>query len=61
MSNTQWIKSSRSGANGGQCVEARRHDGTIQVRDSKDPNGPQLSFSPAGWAAFLARMSKEQA
>jgi hypothetical protein len=29
-------------------------DGGIGVRDSKNPNGPQLSFTRAEWAAFVA-------
>jgi hypothetical protein len=35
------------------CVEMRRHGDTVQVRDSRDPNGPVLSFSPAQFAAWL--------
>jgi hypothetical protein len=25
----------------------------VAVRDSKDPHGPALVFTPAAWAAFL--------
>jgi hypothetical protein len=46
-----WRKSTRSGSNG-QCVEARRVDDTIQVRDSKDQTGPVLTFTLAEWDAF---------
>jgi len=47
-----WIKSSLSYANG-NCVEvARLRDGQIGVRDSKDPDGPVLRFTPSEWAAF---------
>lgn len=46
-----WRKSTRSGS-GGDCVEARLNDGVVEVRDSKDKNGPVLSFTPAEWAAF---------
>jgi hypothetical protein len=49
----QWRKSTRSGDNGA-CVEARYTDGLTQVRDSKNPAGPVLTFSPAEWSAFLA-------
>jgi len=36
MSTTRWRKSSRSsGNNNSDCVEARRHDASFQVRDSK--------------------------
>jgi len=51
--NTPWAKATRSGGNGGQCVEVRRHDGAIQVRDSKDPDGPVLTFTAGEWDAFL--------
>jgi Domain of unknown function (DUF397) len=47
-----WRKSTRSGDNG-QCVEVRRIEDTVQVRDSKDKTGPVLSFTPDEWAAFL--------
>jgi hypothetical protein len=45
-----WFKSSLSAS--GQCVEVRRRDLEVQVRDSKDPSGPVLTFTPAEWAAF---------
>jgi hypothetical protein len=52
---TTWIKSSRSFANG-NCVQvAELPDGRIGVRDSKNPDGPVLRFSPGEWDAFLAR------
>ncbi len=53
-----WVKARRSGANNGACVQVRRHAGTIQVRDSKDPDGPVLSFPPAEWEAFVDGVSK---
>jgi hypothetical protein len=50
-----WRKASRSGNNGGNCVEvARNLPGVIAVRDSKDPAGPVLRFSRGDWAAFVA-------
>ncbi|MDX3111193.1 DUF397 domain-containing protein [Nonomuraea angiospora] len=49
-----WKKSSRSGNNGGNCVEvATNLPGVIAVRDSKNPNGPALRFTQAEWDAFL--------
>lgn len=46
-------KSSYSGQHG-NCVEvAVTSDGGRAVRDSKDPGGPALSFTPTEWAAFL--------
>jgi hypothetical protein len=49
----RWFKSSRSAANG-NCVETAFIDGKIAVRDSKDPEGPMLSFSPGAWSGFVA-------
>ncbi|WP_433289445.1 DUF397 domain-containing protein [Micromonospora sp. CA-244673] len=48
----QWRKSSRSGQ--GECVEvADNLPGVVGVRDSKDPAGPALAFTPDTWRAFL--------
>ncbi|RAO47803.1 hypothetical protein GAR06_01798 [Micromonospora saelicesensis] len=49
-----WRKSTRSGDNGGACVEvADNLPGLVAVRDSKDPAGPILIFPPRAWAAFV--------
>ncbi|MET8354527.1 DUF397 domain-containing protein [Micromonospora sp. NPDC005206] len=49
-----WRKSTRSGDNGGACVEvADNLPGLVAVRDSKDPAGPALTFSPAAWTNFV--------
>ncbi|MBT8227895.1 MAG: DUF397 domain-containing protein [Dactylosporangium sp.] len=54
MTTTPWIKATKSGANGGACVEVRRHAGMIEVRDTKDANtGPTLRFTSLEWDAFL--------
>lgn len=45
-----WRKSSYSNYTN-ECVEVA--DG-VRVRDSKDPGGLVLAFTPAQWAAFLA-------
>jgi len=48
-----WIKSSLSFSNG-NCVEvAGLPDGGVGVRDSKDPSGPVLRFTPGEWHAFI--------
>ncbi|MBQ0892386.1 DUF397 domain-containing protein [Micromonospora sp. U56] len=50
-----WRKSTRSGGNGGNCVEvADNLMGVVGVRDSKDPTGPTLAFPPPAWAAFVS-------
>ena len=52
-SGLHWVKSSLSYANG-NCVEvARPPGGQVLVRDSTDPDGPRLAFSPGHWAAFV--------
>jgi uncharacterized protein DUF397 len=49
-----WRKSTRSSPSG-NCVElAQLADGTVAVRDSKDPFGPALTWGPAAMAAFVA-------
>jgi Domain of unknown function (DUF397) len=49
-----WVKSSYSNS-GANCVEtARTLSGGVAVRDSKNPDGPKLIFSPADWRAFTA-------
>jgi Domain of unknown function (DUF397) len=48
-----WVKSSLSFANG-NCVEvAGLPDDRIGVRNSRDPDGPVLRFTPDEWRAFL--------
>jgi hypothetical protein len=50
----QWFKSTRSNGGGGNCVEAcRLADGGMAIRDSKDPAGPILFFTPDEWKAFI--------
>ncbi|MEU4836971.1 DUF397 domain-containing protein [Nocardia testacea] len=56
LSGMQWFKSSYSGG-GGDCVEvAWLGSGRVGVRDSKNPAGPALDFTPADWDAFIGRM-----
>lgn len=53
----EWKKSSRSSPQGGNCVEVRRaEDDGIQVRDSKYPGGPILTFAAAEWDTFIGGM-----
>ena len=50
-----WRKSSYSGNNGGDCVEVGTATPMIAVRDSKDPHGPVLAFSPQTWRRFAGQ------
>jgi len=56
----QWRKSAYS-ANTGECVEvAALEDGGRAIRDSKDPAGPNPTFTVAGWTAFTAAVKADQ-
>ncbi len=52
-----WRKSTRSGGNGGDCVEvADNLPDVVAVRDSKDVTGPVLAFDPSAWHSFLGEV-----
>ncbi|MER7452730.1 DUF397 domain-containing protein [Nocardia beijingensis] len=54
LSGARWFKSSRS-SGGKECVEvAFLEGGRVGVRDSKNPTGPALVFTPGEWDAFTA-------
>lgn len=52
-----WRKSVRS-QNNGACVEVTRVGDVIGVRDSKDPDGPVLTYTLAEFSAFLDGAAK---
>jgi Domain of unknown function (DUF397) len=52
VSETPWVKASRSSQTG-SCVEQRRSGDVIEVRDTKDPSGPVLRFTEAEYAAWI--------
>jgi hypothetical protein len=54
-----WCKSSFSSGNGGACVEVAIVPGAtagggslVALRDSKNPAGPALLFTPGEWREF---------
>jgi predicted secreted Zn-dependent protease len=51
--NNTWRKSSKSGSNGA-CVEVRFTGESIEVRDTKNRSGGQLSFTVEEWHAFIS-------
>ncbi|PNE42705.1 DUF397 domain-containing protein [Streptomyces noursei] len=60
LSNATWRKSSYSNGSGGNCVEvADGLPGIVPVRDSKDPRGPALAFSAAGWSSFVTAVKAD--
>lgn len=52
MIDSQWRKSSASSSNA-NCVEVRGQGDTIAVRDSKNPEGPKLTFATTAWSEFV--------
>ncbi|ONM47537.1 DUF397 domain-containing protein [Nocardia donostiensis] len=58
LSGAKWFKSSRSDGSR-ECVEVAFLDaGVVGVRDSKNPTGPALVFSPTEWEAFTAGVTR---
>ncbi|WLS44503.1 DUF397 domain-containing protein [Micromonospora profundi] len=55
-----WRKSTRSGGNGGNCVEvADNLPGIVAIRDSKNASGPLITFAPQAWADFIEAAKHE--
>ncbi|MEU5999753.1 DUF397 domain-containing protein [Streptomyces sp. NPDC047197] len=48
-----WRKSTYSGNTGGECIEFAPRQGTIAVRDSKNPEGPAFTTTPRAFATFV--------
>lgn len=56
-SEPRWRTSTRSNGTG-TCVEvADNLPGRVLVRDSKDPDGPALSFPPGAWQPFVSAVA----
>jgi hypothetical protein len=54
LAGAAWMKSKRSGPTGGNCVEvAFLAGGDVAMRNSRQPDGPALIFTPAEWDAFI--------
>jgi Domain of unknown function (DUF397) len=51
-----WRKSSFSGTNGGQCVEAGSPPGAVLVRDTANRDGGTLAFTGNAWQAFTTAL-----
>ncbi|HYZ55628.1 MAG TPA: DUF397 domain-containing protein [Streptosporangiaceae bacterium] len=56
VSPAAWRKSTYSN-NGGDCVEVARTGSAVTVRDSKNPDGPALAFTPGQWHTFTAKLT----
>ncbi|MFI9737329.1 DUF397 domain-containing protein [Nocardia sp. NPDC052278] len=56
--NAKRFKSSHSGAHS-NCIEVPfLPNCLVGVRDSKNPSGPALVFTPAEWSAFTAATTR---
>ncbi|WP_405735141.1 DUF397 domain-containing protein [Streptomyces sp. NBC_01537] len=54
LDGVRWWRSSHSGGSG-NCVEITTDvPGLIPIRDSKNPDGPVLLFTSAGFSAFVS-------
>ncbi|PJE99181.1 DUF397 domain-containing protein [Streptomyces carminius] len=54
-----WFKSSHSGGQGLECVEAAfLGAGRTGIRDSKEHGGPVLTFGAGAWGAFLGAVKE---
>jgi hypothetical protein len=56
----QWRTATYSSGNGGNCIEVATAGPAVAVRDSKDPDGPRLTFSAQTWKAFAANVKNER-
>ncbi|MGN9775851.1 DUF397 domain-containing protein [Micromonospora sp. H33] len=60
MTRALWRTSTRSGTNGGSCVEvADNLPGVVLVRDSKDRDGGTLRFEPYAWRVFVGAVKRD--
>jgi hypothetical protein len=58
VSQPAWFKSSYSGGNATECVEAAFVPAGVLLRDSKRPEGPHVAVSAKVWCKFLAASVK---
>ncbi|GAA1667829.1 DUF397 domain-containing protein [Streptomyces yatensis] len=60
LSGAEWVKSSYSSGDEGQCVEfapsIATTAGVVPVRDSKHPAGPALVFPVEAWDTFTTAL-----
>ncbi|WP_084693216.1 DUF397 domain-containing protein [Actinomadura atramentaria] len=54
--NAKWRKSTRSN-NGGDCVELRNTQPAVDIRDSKDSDGPTIALPRSAWIILHTHIS----
>lgn len=59
LSNAQWFKSSYSSGQGA-CVEVAALPDAVAARDSKNLEGPALTFSQDGWGDFIRSVNANE-
>lgn len=59
LTNVTWRKATRSASNGGDCVELADIPSIVVVRDSKNPNGPVLTFSRSAFRALTENIKHD--
>lgn len=54
-----WYNASSN--DGSSCVDVQMYaDGSVDTRNSKDPDGPVCSYTREEWAAFVAGVKADQ-
>ncbi|MEU7639514.1 DUF397 domain-containing protein [Streptomyces sp. NPDC039016] len=53
LAGADWLKSSYSDGDGGQCIEFSPTHALVPLRDSKCPGGPVIIVSVTGWSSFV--------
>jgi hypothetical protein len=56
LNSATWRKSTYSGGNGGGCVEVGQSADTVRVRDTKNRDGGELTFSADAWRMFAEQV-----
>jgi hypothetical protein len=59
MTRITWRKATYSSGNGGNCIEVGTVGRAVAVRDSKDPDGAKLGFTPESWTAFTRALKSK--
>ncbi|WAL96738.1 DUF397 domain-containing protein [Streptomyces sp. Je 1-369] len=56
LNGATWQKSTHSGSSGGDCIELAQAqcNGTVGVRDSKNPTGPTFTVTRTAFTRFVA-------
>ncbi|MEU2869959.1 DUF397 domain-containing protein [Streptomyces olivoreticuli] len=59
-----WVKSSFSSGQGGNCLEWAPGSivsrDVVPVRDSKKPQGPTLALAPRAWSSFITALTEDR-